>query len=162
MKKPMTILIIILVLLAIAAAGWYMTHNTMDSSTSTSTSTSGSAQIQTLSPQDAKAKMDSGEAMTIVDVREPDEYAGGHIPNAVNISLGTITGTANGTVKGLPDKSAAIMVYCRTWETQPQGGGKAGLPGVHPDHGHRRHHKLALRNGQMTGRGGLRKTVPAG
>lgn len=114
MKKPMTILIIILVLLAIAAAGWYMTHNTMDSSTSTSTSTSGSAQIQTLSPQDAKAKMDSGEALTIVDVREPDEYAGGHIPNAVNISLGTITGTANGTVKGLPDKSAAIMVYCRT------------------------------------------------
>lgn len=110
MKKPMTILIIILVLLAIAAAGWYMTHNTMD----TSTSTSGSAQIQTLSPQDAKAKMDSGEALTIVDVREPDEYAGGHIPNAVNISLGTITGTANGTVKGLPDKSAAIMVYCRT------------------------------------------------
>lgn len=72
---------------------------------------SGSDGFTKLSPEEAKTKMESGEAYTLVDVREPDEYAAGHIAGAVNIPMGKITGQS---VEGLPDKGATIMVYCRS------------------------------------------------
>ena len=47
----------------------------------------------------------------ILDVRRPDEYAAGHIPNAINVPNETI-GTAE--IPELPDKDQLIMVYCRS------------------------------------------------
>lgn len=47
----------------------------------------------------------------IVDVREPDEFASGHIPDAINVPLGTIEGTE---VAEMPDKDQLIMLYCRS------------------------------------------------
>ena len=47
----------------------------------------------------------------ILDVRRPDEYAAGHIPNAINVANETI-GTAE--IPELPDKEQLIMVYCRS------------------------------------------------
>ena len=47
----------------------------------------------------------------ILDVRRPDEYAAGHIPNAINVPNETI-GTAE--IPELPDKNQLIMVYCRS------------------------------------------------
>ena len=47
----------------------------------------------------------------ILDVRRPDEYAAGHIPNAINVANETI-GTAE--IPELPDKNQLIMVYCRS------------------------------------------------
>ena len=47
----------------------------------------------------------------ILDVRRPDEYAAGHIPNAINVpneSIGT------DEIPELPDKNQLIMVYCRS------------------------------------------------
>ena len=44
----------------------------------------------------------------LVDVRERDEYAGGHIPGAVNVPLSQI----NGIKKAVPDMSTPIFVYC--------------------------------------------------
>ena len=47
----------------------------------------------------------------ILDVRRPDEFASGHIPNAINVpneSIGT------DAIPELPDKSQLIMVYCRS------------------------------------------------
>ena len=47
----------------------------------------------------------------ILDVRRPDEYAAGHIPNAINVpneSIGT------DEIPELPDKDQLIMVYCRS------------------------------------------------
>jgi len=38
-----------------------------------------------ISVEDAKAKLDSGERIVFLDVREPTAYNGGHIPNAINI-----------------------------------------------------------------------------
>ena len=43
-----------------------------------------------VSVQELAQRLDSGEAIRIVDVREPDEFEGGHLPGAVNIPLGTI------------------------------------------------------------------------
>ena len=47
----------------------------------------------------------------ILDVRRPDEFAAGHIPNAINVPNETI-GTAE--IPELPDKDQLIMVYCRS------------------------------------------------
>ena len=47
----------------------------------------------------------------ILDVRRPDEYAAGHIPNAINVpneSIGT------DEIPELPNKDQLIMVYCRS------------------------------------------------
>jgi rhodanese-related sulfurtransferase len=37
-----------------------------------------------ITPQEAKEKIDSGGAQ-VIDVRTPGEYAGGHVPGAINI-----------------------------------------------------------------------------
>jgi rhodanese-related sulfurtransferase len=42
-----------------------------------------------LPPAEVKTLNDNGE-ITVVDVREPDEYAEGHIPGAVNIPFGSL------------------------------------------------------------------------
>ena len=47
----------------------------------------------------------------ILDVRRPDEFAAGHIPNAINVANETI-GMAE--IPELPDKDQLIMVYCRS------------------------------------------------
>ena len=47
----------------------------------------------------------------ILDVRRPDEFAAGHIPNAINVPNETI-GTSE--IPELPNKDQLIMVYCRS------------------------------------------------
>ena len=47
----------------------------------------------------------------ILDVRRPDEFAAGHIPNAINVPNETI-GTAE--ISELPNKNQLIFVYCRS------------------------------------------------
>ena len=47
----------------------------------------------------------------ILEVRRPDEFAAGHIPNAINVpneSIGT------DEIPELPNKDQLIMVYCRS------------------------------------------------
>lgn len=47
----------------------------------------------------------------ILDVRTPEEYAAGHIPNAINIPNETIGASE---ISALPDKDQLILVYCRS------------------------------------------------
>ena len=47
----------------------------------------------------------------ILDVRRPDEFAAGHIPNAINVPNETIGADE---IPELPDKDQLIMVYCRS------------------------------------------------
>ena len=47
----------------------------------------------------------------ILDVRRPDEFAAGHIPNAINVPNESI-GTSD--IPELPHKDQLIMVYCRS------------------------------------------------
>ena len=74
-------------------------------------SDSGSASYDQISGAEAKALMDSETGYIILDVRRPDEFAAGHIPNAINVPNETI-GTAE--ISELPDKNQLIMVYCRS------------------------------------------------
>ena len=50
----------------------------------------------------------------IVDVRTPEEYKEGHIPNAINVPLDTIDNYNSQNVENLKDKNQLIMVYCRS------------------------------------------------
>ena len=66
--------------------------------------------IEKITPAEAIRLLDSGKARA-VEVREPDEYAVGHIPGALLLPLGQITDRAQ---EVLPDKEAPWLVYCRT------------------------------------------------
>ena len=60
---------------------------------------------------EAVAMMAQETGYIILDVRRPDEFAAGHIPNAINVPNETI-GTDE--IAELPDKDQLIMVYCRS------------------------------------------------
>ena len=62
----------------------------------------------------------------ILDVRRPDEYAAGHIPNAINVPNESI-GTSD--IPELPDKDQLIMVYCRSGRRSKEASEKLGKLG---------------------------------
>lgn len=64
-----------------------------------------------ISMNEAVTMMAQETGYIILDVRRPDEFAAGHIPNAINVANETI-GTAE--IPELPDKDQLIMVYCRS------------------------------------------------
>lgn len=64
-----------------------------------------------ISVQEAKELMDTQQDYIILDVREQDEYDQGHIPGAILIPYGQIKEQAQ---QVLTDKSALILVYCRS------------------------------------------------
>ena len=70
----------------------------------------GAKGYTSISPEEAKRLMDT-ETVTIVDVRQPAEYADGHIPGAILVPLDTI---GPETPALLPDKQAALLLYCRS------------------------------------------------
>lgn len=53
----------------------------------------------------------------ILDVRRADEYAGGHIPGAINVANESINDTCP---KELPDLNQTIYVYCRSGNRSKQ------------------------------------------
>lgn len=65
---------------------------------------------QTITADEAKEKMDSMD-VTVVDVRTVEEYAGGHIKDALLIPNESIEKEPPAE---LPDKDAVILLYCRT------------------------------------------------
>jgi molybdopterin/thiamine biosynthesis adenylyltransferase/rhodanese-related sulfurtransferase len=62
-----------------------------------------------VSLEELKRRLDSGEKMTLVDVREKDEWRAGYIPGAVSIPRGFLEIQAE---QKLPDKNARIVAYC--------------------------------------------------
>ncbi|MFT9600850.1 sulfurtransferase TusA family protein [Mesobacillus sp.] len=62
-----------------------------------------------VSNDDVVKKLEANEDVVVLDVREPAEYAFGHIPNAISIPFGDL----ENRVAEL-DKSKTILVVCRT------------------------------------------------
>ena len=56
-----------------------------------------------------KKKLDAVEPMIIIDTREDNEWARGHIPNAVHLGKGVIERDIEKTI---PDKDATVVLYC--------------------------------------------------
>jgi len=59
--------------------------------------------------RDIKKRLDAGEKMILVDTREDNEWAKGHIPGAVHLGKGVIERDVETTV---PDKNVALVLYC--------------------------------------------------
>lgn len=70
-----------------------------------------------ITAEDAKARMDSGDNIIILDVRTEAEYNAGHIQNAILLPNETIT---NKKPDLLPDLDAEILVYCRSGNRSAQ------------------------------------------
>ena len=72
---------------------------------------------QQISMEEAVTMMAEETGYIILDVRREDEFASGHIPNAINIPNESI-GTEE--IPELPDKDQLIMVYCRSGNRSKQ------------------------------------------
>lgn len=58
---------------------------------------------------DVKRRIDSGEKMVLVDVREDNEWAKGHLPNAIHLGKGVIERDIEQRV---PDTKTKVILYC--------------------------------------------------
>lgn len=47
----------------------------------------------------------------LVDVRTPDEFAGGSVPGAINVPLADLPGAMT---KHAPDKNCVLLLHCRS------------------------------------------------
>jgi rhodanese-related sulfurtransferase len=66
---------------------------------------------QQITPQEAKQLMDTEEAYVILDARTEEEFAAGHIENAILMPEYEVADRAEAE---LPDKDMLILVYCRS------------------------------------------------
>ncbi len=80
----------------------------------------------TITAQEAKARMDSGDDLIIVDVRTQAEYASGHVPGAVLIPNETISDQMPAL---LPDLDAEVLLYCRSGNRSAQAAKKLAAMG---------------------------------
>ena len=65
--------------------------------------------IREVSLEDLRRRQDQGEPFVLVDVREHNEYAAGHLPGAVHMSKGVIERDAETKV---PDPATPLVLYC--------------------------------------------------
>ena len=75
--------------------------------------------IQTIPPAGASAlieEMGSNPGFVVIDVRRPDEFAGGHIPDAINIDSADFSEHLDAL-----DRNGTYLVYCQ------RGGRSAGV-----------------------------------
>ena len=69
------------------------------------------ATYEQITAREAKEIMDTEQDYIIIDARTEEEFAEGHIANAILIPEYEIKDRAE---KELPDKDALILVYCRS------------------------------------------------
>jgi len=67
------------------------------------------SQITEISARELKRRLDAGEDLTVVDVRERDEFVQGHLPDAVFIPRGFLELQIE---QHQPDREQPLVVYC--------------------------------------------------
>lgn len=65
--------------------------------------------IRETNVQEVKQKLDAEDPITIIDVREDNEWAKGHLPGAIHLGRGIIERDIEHAV---PGKATAIVLYC--------------------------------------------------
>ena len=85
------------------------------------TPTSTPVQYRKISAADAKARVDSGDEIIILDVRTQEEFDEAHIPGAILIPNETIL---DEQPELLPNLDAEILIYCRSGNRSAQAANK--------------------------------------
>ena len=125
MKKFISILAMALSVLTLSActapapAEEAVTESSVASAEPAATKTP--AVYQKITAKQAKARMDSGDAIIILDVRTQEEFNAGHIAGAILIPNETILDEQPAL---LPDLDAEILVYCRSGNRSAQSANK--------------------------------------
>jgi rhodanese-related sulfurtransferase len=65
--------------------------------------------MNTINVEDLKKRLDQGEVLYMVDVREEEEVAAGMIPNAIHIPLGELP-ERHGEIP----RNAEVIIICRS------------------------------------------------
>ncbi len=65
--------------------------------------------IREITIDDYNRRVAAGEQLILVDVREDNEWAAGHLPGAIHLSKGIIERDIERTI---PDRNAAIVCQC--------------------------------------------------
>lgn len=73
--------------------------------------------MKEISVEELKKRIDSGEELNVIDVREPDEYAEYNI-GAKHIPLGQIAGFQLDEIEDLKDKE--VIIHCRSGKRSMQ------------------------------------------
>jgi len=91
-----------------------------------SPSAAGSGGFRQINMEEAVSLMQKESSYIILDVRTNQEYAEGHIPNAINIPNEAI---GIDPLPMLPDKNQLILVYCRSGNRSKQASDKLAKRG---------------------------------
>ncbi|MEO7995491.1 MAG: rhodanese-like domain-containing protein [bacterium] len=67
------------------------------------------AEITETTPEAVKARLEAGEEVTLIDVREDHEWEAGHVPDAEHLGRGIIE---RDIIAKHPDKTAELILYC--------------------------------------------------
>ena len=92
--------------------------------------------LMTVPTEHVMAAADRKEQIVILDVREPHEFAAGHLPGAINIPRGLLEFKVFTVI---PDRNTKICVYCKSGGRSTLGAktlvdlgySNAGLSAVH-------------------------------
>ena len=104
--------IISLLLLTLLFSGCVSNHNSSLENSETNPDTSSSVKTyRQITMKEAVDIMEQESNYIILDVRRPDEFSEGHIPNAINVPNENI---GNTEISELPNKEQLILVYCRS------------------------------------------------
>jgi rhodanese-related sulfurtransferase len=64
-----------------------------------------------VSPQAVHRWIETGQSQSLIDVREPSEFASGHLQGATNLPWAS--GTLAGSYEGLP-RGKSVVLYCQS------------------------------------------------
>jgi rhodanese-related sulfurtransferase len=67
------------------------------------------SRVKETNVDEVKKKLDRGEKIMLVDVREESEFAKDHLPEAIHLGKGVIERDIEARV---PDLNAALVLYC--------------------------------------------------
>lgn len=67
------------------------------------------SRVRECNVHDVKKRLDAGEGLNIVDVREESEFAAGHLPGAAHLGKGVIERDIE---KTFPSTATELILYC--------------------------------------------------